>query len=65
LYTQWPEFGGRPALTLDEAGVAYVDVVVQGERYTVDMIGSANTGWGVNNRMGLTAACEDAADPSG
>jgi hypothetical protein len=61
LYTQRPELGGRPAITIDEADVAYVDVLVEGERYTVDMIGSATSGWGVNGRLPLTRACEEAA----
>ncbi|CAN5839567.1 hypothetical protein BH23ACT8_BH23ACT8_03140 [soil metagenome] len=68
LYTQYEVAGGRPALTLDEARVAYVDVTVHGESYTVSMDRSADSGWDVNNRMDLTAASEEAAgqtDPTG
>jgi hypothetical protein len=57
LYTQHPELGGRPVLTVEEATLARVDVTVDGTIYPVQMTRAGDGTWSTGGG-GLTPACE-------
>jgi hypothetical protein len=57
LYTQHPELGGRPVLTIEEAALARVDVTVDGTTYPGYMTRARDGTWSTGGGA-LTPACE-------